>query len=115
MLIYLPDVVTLELDAAKCNGCGMCVIVCPHGVFEIREPKARIVDRDRCIECGACSMNCPAEAITVQAGVGCATGILLTQFGKTGDCCCSAEQLAPPDRPARATAKSEPGGKGCCG
>ncbi len=32
-LRYLQDIVTLELDVPKCNGCGMCIEVCPHAVF----------------------------------------------------------------------------------
>ena len=48
---YLADVVTLELDAEKCTGCGMCLQVCPHGVFVVEDGKAAIVDRDACIEC----------------------------------------------------------------
>ena len=35
-LRYLPNVVTLKLDAAKCNGCGACVLICPEKVIEIR-------------------------------------------------------------------------------
>ena len=46
MLRYLENVVTLQLDIEACNGCSMCVIVCPHEVFDIQERKAAIIDRD---------------------------------------------------------------------
>lgn len=75
-LRYLKDVVTLQLDAARCNGCRMCVIVCPQAVFIVQNRKAIIVDKDACMECGACVMNCPEEALAVQAGVGCAAGVI---------------------------------------
>jgi ferredoxin len=91
MLKYLADVVTLELAAEQCNGCGMCAVVCPHRVFAMEGRRARIVDRDRCIECGACARNCPAGAIRVRAGVGCASGVILAALGRSGDCCCSPE------------------------
>jgi len=74
--VYLPDVVTLELNVDKCNGCRMCTIVCPHAVFEIENKKAVIRSKNLCMECGACAMNCPEQAITVKSGVGCAAGIL---------------------------------------
>jgi NAD-dependent dihydropyrimidine dehydrogenase PreA subunit len=75
---YLNNVTTLKLDAEKCIGCGMCEIVCPHTVFTLKNPKARIVDRDACMECGACAENCPAAAISVTPGVGCASYIIQT-------------------------------------
>ena len=75
-LRYLPDVVTLELDAGKCNGCAMCIEVCPHAVFLMENRHAIIVDRDACMECGACAMNCPTDAIFVKAGVGCAAAVI---------------------------------------
>ncbi len=75
-LRYLENVVTLQLDTEKCIGCGMCAEVCPHGVFALEDRKAQIVDRNACIECGACAGNCPVEALTVKAGVGCASAII---------------------------------------
>jgi NAD-dependent dihydropyrimidine dehydrogenase PreA subunit len=89
-LRYLPNVVTLELDAEKCTGCGMCVDVCPHGVFALDGRKSRIVDRDGCMECGACARNCPADALAVRSGVGCAAAIILGMLrGTKPECeCC---------------------------
>ena len=89
---YLKNVVTLTLATQKCTGCGLCALVCPHAVFEIKEKKAFIRDRDACIECGACALNCPVAAITVQAGVGCAHAIIKGTIKGTdptcGDSCC---------------------------
>ena len=87
--IYLKNITTLKLDVEKCIGCGLCVVVCPHRVFEVENGKASIIDKDLCMECGACSRNCPVEAIGVQTGVGCAAGIingLLRRTEPTCDC-----------------------------
>lgn len=86
---YLKDVTTLIYDKEKCIGCKMCVAVCPHGVFDMREKKAQVVDKDSCMECGACVLNCPAGALEVNAGVGCAAAIILSWFtGKEPACGC---------------------------
>jgi NAD-dependent dihydropyrimidine dehydrogenase PreA subunit len=73
---YLRNVATLELDRERCSGCGTCLEVCPHQVFALEERKARIVALDSCMECGACARNCPAGALRVDAGVGCAAGLI---------------------------------------
>ena len=89
---YLAGVVTLEFNADKCIGCGLCAVVCPQGVFAVEHGKAEIVDRDACMECGACARNCAVEAISVRSGVGCAAGILFRLFsgGTADDACCGA-------------------------
>jgi ferredoxin len=73
---YLKDVTTLNLDRDACIGCGRCLEVCPHQVFVLAEKKASFRDRDACMECGACALNCPVKALSVDAGVGCATGLI---------------------------------------
>lgn len=86
-LTYLKNVATLQLNQDKCTGCSMCVIVCPHNVFELKNKKSHIVNKDLCMECGACAKNCPDEAITVQSGVGCAAGIIMGFINGTEPTC----------------------------
>ncbi len=91
-LVYLKDVVTLQLNENKCTGCGMCLDVCPHAVFKMNSSHAVIKNRDACMECGACSRNCPFEAISVEANVGCAAAVLYSMLGQEGGACsCSIE------------------------
>ena len=91
-LRYLTNVVTLELDQGKCDGCRRCLEVCPHAVFVIENKRAKIVDRDACMECGACAKNCSEDAISVDSGVGCATGIIIGAIrGTEPTCDCSGD------------------------
>jgi NAD-dependent dihydropyrimidine dehydrogenase PreA subunit len=106
MLKYLDNVVTLQLNVKACNGCGMCVTVCPQAVFDIRDRKAVIANRDACIECGACAINCPVNAIMVQTGAGCAAGVLLGALG-IDNCCSGACGTSP--------AGGESDQSSCCG
>ena len=57
--------ITIDLD--KCNGDGICVDVCPTGVYELDSitGKSKAVNPDECIECFACQDQCPEGAITV--------------------------------------------------
>jgi NAD-dependent dihydropyrimidine dehydrogenase PreA subunit len=107
MLRYLENVVTLQLDTEKCNGCGMCVNVCPHAVLSIKERKAVIMDKGACMECGACAINCPVNAIKVRTGVGCASAILRGSLGKksecSGGCGASPEASGKPDNACSST------------
>jgi NAD-dependent dihydropyrimidine dehydrogenase PreA subunit len=69
------------------------VEVCPQQVFALEEKRAHIAEFDTCMECGACAKNCLADAIRVDAGVGCASGLINEWLrergilGVGGDCC----------------------------
>jgi ferredoxin len=110
-LLYLEDVVTLNLHKDKCTGCGMCLQVCPHAVLIRVNGRVRIQQRDACMECGACARNCPEEAIEVRSGVGCAQAVINAALGrKSSSCCCVLEPDGPEDTPgAKSTRRS-----GCC-
>ena len=69
---------TLEYKPELCINCGMCITVCPHGVFKSVKDAAKIVRFDTCMECGACQLNCSVNAIKVDSGVGCANAMILT-------------------------------------
>lgn len=96
---YLSNVASLEFFPDLCVGCGMCIEVCPHGVFTLENKKAVILDKDQCMECGACACNCAFGALNVDKGVGCAAAVINSIISggepscdcsgqnKTDDCC----------------------------
>jgi len=96
---YLENAVSLEFDEKLCNGCGMCVAVCPHAVFDLENKQAIRADRGACMECGACARNCEQGAIRVRAGVGCAAAVLSGMLsGGEPSCGCSGDKSkCPPD------------------
>ena len=111
---YLENVVSLALDRERCVGCGMCLLVCPHGVLHMANGRAEIEDRDACMECGACAMNCPTAAVTVHAGVGCAAAVINSMLGRTSSsCCCIIEQAKTAPHPTE-HASPEEQRTGCC-
>ena len=71
---YLTN--TLKFEAEKCTGCGVCLEVCPHGVFAQEGRVVRLANPQACMECGACQVNCAFEAISVESGVGCAGAMM---------------------------------------
>lgn len=92
---YLANVTTLQYSPDKCTGCGRCVEVCPQQVFEMRDKRAAIIDRDLCMECGACALNCEFGAIAVDAGVGCAAAIINSLItGGPPNCDCGGSEDA---------------------
>jgi len=61
--------VTVKVDAEKCDGNGTCVDVCPVAVFELKEVGGKtisvVVAPDECLLCMACVDQCPQGAIEV--------------------------------------------------
>lgn len=112
-LVYLPGVATLTLDGERCTGCGLCLDVCPHAVFDRASRRVQIIALDRCIECGACSRNCPEAAIAVEPGVGCAMAIIKGWLQRSDASCGSPTQTGAACGSPDAGHEPGAGGKPC--
>lgn len=55
--------------ADRCDGCGICVDICPDDVFRMKDGKAIIAYPDDCDTCFLCETDCPRGAIVVSAEV----------------------------------------------
>ena len=60
----------VKIDLAKCNGCGLCVTICPgHALYikvDGKNKKAGMEeDFPQCMSCNACAAICERGAITV--------------------------------------------------
>lgn len=54
----------ISIDRDLCNGCGICVEICPFNGVKLDEENIAVL-LDACTECGACVDECPVEAISV--------------------------------------------------
>jgi ferredoxin len=55
----------IEIDEAKCNGCGDCVTSCAESALQIINGKAKLVKDIYCDGLGACIGTCPTGALTI--------------------------------------------------
>ena len=55
----------IEIDEAKCNGCGACVTGCAEGALQIVNGKAKLVNDVFCDGLGACIGECPTGALKI--------------------------------------------------
>ena len=55
----------IEIDEAKCNGCGACVTGCAEGALQIVNGKAKLVNDVFCDGLGACIGECPTGALRI--------------------------------------------------
>jgi len=55
----------IEIDEAKCDGCGQCVSACAEGAIQLVGGKAKLVSDAYCDGLGACLGECPQGAITI--------------------------------------------------
>lgn len=67
---------TIDYDYKRCNGCGICVDICPTKALELgpmfeiatgMDAPPVMMDLDKCTFCRMCSNLCPVHAITFEA------------------------------------------------
>lgn len=61
----LPEGQYIYKDDQRCIHCGLCLSICPKGVFRRENSWKILVDSIKCNRCGVCSDVCPVEAIQV--------------------------------------------------
>jgi ferredoxin len=55
----------IEVDAAKCTGCGCCILVCPEDAIDNVPSFIARIEPGLCTECLACLDACPNQALEV--------------------------------------------------
>jgi 2-oxoglutarate ferredoxin oxidoreductase subunit delta len=55
------------LTADLCKSCGICIKLCPHGVFSAdAEGRPLVTDLDACTSCRFCEQHCPDFALEIR-------------------------------------------------
>jgi len=70
--LHEDRLLTVALDADKCEGRAICREVCPKGRLEVdsKAHKASIISENECVQCGACIVQCPEDALAFVDGSG---------------------------------------------
>lgn len=55
---------TVRVDAARCQGCGACLDVCPEGAISLVGERA-VIDAGLCTGCQVCISECSEAAIYI--------------------------------------------------
>ena len=56
----------IQIDKARCNGCGLCAKACHEGAIGMMNGKAKLLREDYCDGLGDCLPACPMDAISFQ-------------------------------------------------
>jgi len=54
-----------QIDEARCNGCGLCVKICPSRTLSMINGRAKVTGTTS-LHCGHCAAICPTGAVTVK-------------------------------------------------
>jgi len=68
--LVCKELITFNIDADKCIGCGMCKKNCPAPAITGEAKKTHVIDLDKCIKCGICYQICPVKEKAVYKTTG---------------------------------------------
>ena len=57
------DLIHYRIDQDKCNGCTLCVEICPQDAITGEKKKPHVINEARCVKCGMCYEVCKQDAI----------------------------------------------------
>jgi len=53
------NLITYDIKADKCTGCGICLRSCPVGAISGGKQEPHVIDQSKCTQCGNCFEVCP--------------------------------------------------------
>jgi len=63
------ELIYFSIDAAFCQGCGLCLKKCPAGAILGEKKQPHNILTDKCTKCGICLETCKYNAVVKKAGV----------------------------------------------
>ena len=57
--------INIQINQELCDGCGLCVGVCPSEAISVKNKKAQITGEES-LTCGHCIAVCPKKAISLK-------------------------------------------------